>query len=77
MQLGCEVSEIIRTPKVRVQTVQILLPVAMVRLAIAGIFWQVLNDGRDPNLPGSESEHNVIEGVQQDRLTAEKPMPWM
>lgn len=73
MQLGCEVLEIIGSAKVGVQAVQVLLPVAMVGFAIAGVLGQVLDDGRNPNLEGLDSDYTR----QLSRLTAVNPMPWM
>lgn len=75
VQLICESLEVISRTKVLVQAVQVLLPVAMVRLTIAGVLWQVLNNGRNPDLRISASVQ-----TSRDRrimLTAVNPMSWM
>lgn len=75
MQLSSESLEISNRPKVLIEAVQILLPIAMVSLAIASVLGQIFDNGRDPNLDEFSKSYDINRG--KSSLTAEKPMPWI
>lgn len=56
MQLSSKSFEVIRGPEIFIQAVKVLLPVAMVGLAIASVLRQVLDNRRNPNLVMSASD---------------------
>lgn len=79
MYRGCERFEIIGSPEVRIECIEIVLPIAVVGVTIDRVLGYLLCYWRYPDLlQMSRGHENRSKGSGgQRRPTAVKPMPWM